>query len=163
MRSRRTKLFVSAVALLAAIAVAVGVLASTGPAWRKAQTGSSGPPVRLTVQGRLLWNFEGLLRKTFPGRAVSARYRRGSFWNFACSGSCSPLARWSPYRFTFEAPGGSAFHVSSKGLLPGSFGNYPLQVLVRGHAVACDKQETRFLIEYRDTASFTLACSKPPA
>jgi hypothetical protein len=59
----------------------------------------------------------------------------------------------------FAEARGSAFHVSAKRV--GGFGNYPVPVLIRGRPIACDMREIRFVIEYRDAASFTLGCLGP--
>jgi hypothetical protein len=117
------------------------------------------PPESLTPQGRLLWNFEALLWQKFVGGRVSVSRPE----NFSCAGDCAPLSRYRPYKFTFLRPSGSAFHVSRRTFGDnGEFGNYPIAVLIRGRAVACDARETRFLIAYRSTASFTLACLPGP-
>ena len=117
------------------------------------------PPGSLTAQGRLLWNFEALLGQKFVGGRVSVSRPE----NFSCAGECAPLSRYRPYEFTFLRPSGSAFHVSRRTFGDnGEFGNYPIAVLIRGRAVACDARETRFLIAYRSTASFTLACLPGP-
>ena len=117
------------------------------------------PPGSLTAQGRLLWNFEALLGQKFVGGRVSVSRPE----NFSCAGDCAPLSKYRPYKFTFLRPSGSAFHVSRRTFGDnGEFGNYPIAVLIRGRAVACDARETRFLIAYRSTASFTLACLPGP-
>ncbi|MDX6489373.1 MAG: hypothetical protein QOK13_1988 [Gaiellaceae bacterium] len=122
------------------------------------QTAAS-PPGTLTAQGRLLWNFEALLLQRFVGRKVSVSPPE----NFSCAGDCAPLSKYRPYRFTFLRPSGTAFHVSRRTFGDnGEFGNYPIAVLIRGRAVACDARETRFLIAYRSMASFTLACLAGP-
>ncbi len=116
-------------------------------------------PLGLTPQGLLLWNFEGLLRTSFPGSSeVSAKVDPTSSYNFVCRGDCSPHAVYSRYRYVFAALGGSAFHLSPRKFPPGYFGNYPLQILIRGRSVACNRKETRFLIEYSNSAAFELAC-----
>jgi hypothetical protein len=83
--------------------------------------------------------------------------------NFSCGGQCGPKSRYLIWTFVFANARGSAFHVSKRPAFAGSFGNYPAQILVRGHPVACDLRETLFLIEYRDSAAFDLGCSPPPA
>ena len=125
---------------------------------RHARVGG-GRPLGLTRHGRLLWNFEALLRQKFVGGRVSVSRPE----NFSCAGDCAPLSRYRPYKFTFLRPSGSTFHVSRRTFGDnGEFGNYPIAVLIRGRAVACDAPETRFLIAYRSTASFTLACLPGP-
>lgn len=115
----------------------------------------NGPPPGLTRHGRLLWNFEALLHQTFKDRGVSVSRPE----NFSCSGECAPLSTYRLYRFTFARATGSSFHVSKRTFGDnGEFGNYPIPVLIRGRAVACSANETRFLIAYRSTASFTLEC-----
>jgi hypothetical protein len=107
----------------------------------------------------MLWNFEALLWQRFVDGKVSVSRPE----NFSCAGDCAPLSRYRPYKFTFLRPSGSAFHVSRRTFGDnGEFGNYPIAVLIRGKAVACDARETRFLIAYRSTASFTLACLPGP-
>jgi hypothetical protein len=107
----------------------------------------------------LLRNFEALLHQSFPGRSVvSMQTRRSGELNFMCGGFCAPLSTRAPYWFVFRHPGRSAFHLSSRKFNPGYFGNYPTLVLIRGRTIACDRRETRFLIEYRDAAAFTLGC-----
>ena len=120
----------------------------------------NGPPVGLTRHGRLLWNLEARLHQTFDGRGVSVSRPE----NFSCTGECAPLSTYRLYRFTFARAIGSSFHVSKRTFGDnGEFGNYPVPVLVRGRAVACDARETRFLISYRSTASFTLDCLPRPS
>src|SRR3981081_2148013 len=120
---------------------------------RVASAGSS--PPGLSNSGRILWQFEALLHDKFGKRPVCASGRWAQ--NFT-SGSCSPLAVYSPYFYVFANAHASAFHISSKAKV-GGFGNYPTPVLVRGHPLACDRGETRFLILYRDTR-FTLGCMR---
>jgi hypothetical protein len=144
-RRRATKLggaaaFVSAFGVAAAAAV-------TGP--------SASPPPGLTHSGRTLWQFEALLHDTFGTRPVCASGRWAQKFT---SGACKPLAVYSPYFYVFADAHRSAFHISSKKQV-GGFGNYPVALSVRGHPVACDTREARFLILYRDT-SFTLGCMR---
>jgi hypothetical protein len=116
-------------------------------------------PVGLTSHGRLLWNFEALLRQVFKNGSVSVSRPE----NFSCAGDCPPLSQYRPYRFTFARPNGSTFHISKRTFGDhGEFGNYPIAVLIRGRAVACDAAEKRFLIAYRSTSSFTLECLPGP-
>ncbi len=120
------------------------------------QAAASAPLPGLSKSGQLLWQFEALLRDTFGSRGVCASGRWAQKFT---SGDCSPLAVYSPYLYVFARARGSSFHVSSKKEV-GGFGNYPIALLIRGRPIACDTQETRFLIKYRDTASLTLDCSR---
>jgi hypothetical protein len=148
------------IGLLSLALVAFFVLWGQGAAAPISQSRASGPPKGLTAQGRLLWNFEALLRQQFGGRSVSVSRPE----NFSCAGLCAPLSRYRPYRFTFSRPSGSTFHVSKRTFGDnGEFGNYPVPVLIRGRAVACDRAERHFLISYRSTASFTLDCLPKPS
>ena len=114
----------------------------------------------LTPQGRLLFNFESLLRANFPRASrVWARNVPSGFLNFSCTGVCRPLSQHLFYRFVFHRTGRSAFHLSKRKFNAGYFGVYPEILLIRGHSIACDRKETRFLIHYRSAASFTLACA----
>jgi hypothetical protein len=109
--------------------------------------------------GTTALELRGLLWQKFVGGKVSVSRPE----NFSCAGDCAPLSKYRPYKFTFLRPSGSAFDVSSRTFGDnGEFGNYPIAVLIRGRAVACDARETRFLIAYRSTASFTLACLPGP-
>jgi hypothetical protein len=113
----------------------------------------------LTPQGRLLYNFEALLRANFPRTPVVwARTVPGGFLNFSCTRPCGPLSQELFYGFVFRRTGRSAFHLSRRKFNPGYFGNYPEILLIRGRSIACDRRETRFLIHYRDAASFSLGC-----
>jgi hypothetical protein len=120
------------------------------------QNGQSGGP-SLSAQGRLLYNFEGLLTKSFGNRSVYAARPM----NFSCAGICAPASRYSPYRFVFRQPHNSSFHVTRRRFRDGDFGNFPIPVLIRGHAIACDVQDAHFLVEYRNAASFALGCLAP--
>lgn len=113
------------------------------------------PPPGLTSAGRTLWQFEALLHDTFGSRPVCSSGRWAQ--NFT-SGACSPLAVYSPYFYVFANAHHSGFHISQR--VVGDFGNYPVAVMVRGHPIACDRHETKFLILYRDT-HFTLGCLRP--
>jgi hypothetical protein len=115
------------------------------------------PTFTLSKQGRLLWNFEALLVRTFGHRPVSVSDRE----NFSCSGVCAPLSTYTPYRRVFANPTGSTFHLSGRKLPAGSFGNYPEPVLIRGRTIACDTRGKRFLVAYRDSVSLTLGCLTP--
>lgn len=136
--------------------LAVSVLASSTAAWLLfIPTGFASPPPGLTSAGRTLWQFEALLHDTYGAHPVCSSGRWGQRFT---SGACSPLAVYSPYSYVFRGAHGSAFRLSSKRRV-GGFGNYPVSVLVRGHPVACDARETRFLVLYRDTR-FTLGCRR---
>jgi hypothetical protein len=118
-------------------------------------------PVTLSRSGRILWQFEALLRDTFGNRSISARSRPpGSAINFACASriGCAPLADWSPYFFTFRGPRHSRFHLSKRRFPSGYWGNYPVAVLVKGRFIACDRAEKRFLIAYSDAVGLSLDC-----
>jgi hypothetical protein len=132
-----------------------------------AASASVRPANGLTAQGRLLWNLEGLLRRSFPGVTqvgVTGGPQRGSsFYNFSCPGPCAPNAKYTHYSYVFAKPGGGGFHLSSKKFSGGYFGNYPIQLLVQGRSVACDQNETRFLVAYYNSLPFTLSCAKVSA
>jgi hypothetical protein len=116
------------------------------------------PPVGLIESGRTVWQFEALLHDTFNGLPVSAHYHQGVAWNFAaCRVGCAPLAYWGIYFFTFKNARRSAFHLSKRRTLAG-FGNYPIPIKVKGRFVACNRDESRFLITYGSAAGLGLAC-----
>jgi hypothetical protein len=145
----------------AAVVVAL-FLVGHGDAATNGRTVDDRPPPGLTTKGRLLWNFEGLLSKNFGDRQPSlSDCRRPCDLDFSCAGICSPLSRFSPYWYVFRRHNSTGLHISSKNMRSADFGNYPKPVLLRGMAVACDKHEKRFLVEYADAASFTLGCLAP--
>ena len=122
----------------------------------------SGPP-KLSDEGRLLWNFEALLRTAFGNADVSV----GGDFNFTdyyatCGNRCGPSAEHPGYVYTFDNAHNSAFHLAAKPLGPDVvFGAHPVPVLIKGLPVACNAAETRWLIEYGDVVSFTLGCLSP--
>jgi hypothetical protein len=145
-------------------AAIVLVLVTLGGAGTIAGSESAGAPSGLTQQGRLLWNFEALLRDTFYTPVVSASTGPNEALNFSCAGWCGPNARYLHYRFTFSNARGSSLHISKRKYTGGTWGNYPRGILIRGHLIACNREETRFLISwvFRSMASFTLSCGGDP-
>jgi len=148
-------------ALGACIALVVAFAASNLAGATRAQspTSSSRVPAGLTPEGRLLWNFEGLLRRSFPRqRVVSVKpfTTTWSFVDFSCASFCGPDYRY--FEYVFHESAGSAFHLSSRRFSNGYFGVQPVQVLIRGRSVACDRQEKRFLIAYPNALHLSLAC-----
>src|SRR5258706_3845501 len=154
---------------LASLALAMGTAACGGEAIRvesgqgitlspAAQTTAT--PTGLSKSGRVLWQFEALLRDTFGNRSVSAHLQPGRAINFACANKigCAPLAYWSPYFFTFTRAHDSAFRVSKKRFPSGYFGNYPFPIWIRGQFIACDRAEKHFLITYSDAVGLSLDC-----
>jgi len=131
------------------LAVAVLVAASCG---------GSGPPTHLSSMGRDLWNLEGLLHRTFDNRSVSSEGR-----DFDCAGDtdCAPHARYSPFAYTFVSHTSTAFHLMPSTFRPGKLGNFPEPILIRGRVIACDQQETKFLIHIAGTATYTIGCARP--
>lgn len=147
--------------LAAGLAFAVAALGGAVPV---SGSGNVGSPSGLTSQGRLLWNFEALLRETFNRPVVSASTGLNDSLNFSCAGWCGPNAKYLHYKFTFAPNRGSTLHVSKRRYTGGSWGNYPRGILIRGHLVACNAEETQFLISwvFRSMASFTLGCGGDP-
>ena len=125
-----------------------------------AQVASAQPPPGLTRAGVVQWQFEALLFDRFHTRNVAAHYTRGRMWNFGCAGQCSPLSYWSPYGFVFGNARRSSYHLAQKKVQPGTFGNYPILITVKGRAVACDRAERSVLITYGDAAGFSFACMR---
>jgi hypothetical protein len=145
-----------AVAVSPACAAVVVALFAGGSFATVTQAAASAPLPRLSKSGQLLWQFEALLHDTLGNRAVCASGRWAQKFT---SGDCSSLAVYAPYLYVFARARGSSFHISPKKEV-GGFGNYPIALLIRGRPIACNTQETRFLIKYRDTASLTLNCSR---
>jgi len=120
--------------------------------------------VQLTKDGEVLWNFETLLRASFPYRNVvsASLVKQSGALDFACGGSCAPNARYSSYAYSFASRGVSAYHLVRR-TFRGSWGNYRRQLLIRGRSVACNSKETAFLVQQRQAVSFKLECATPPA
>jgi hypothetical protein len=149
---------------------------TTTPSQTSPTSASVSEPI--TSAGRLLWNLEALLRATFGNSQPfssdntdtgptnpsnpPADSKTGYYLDFNCAGlNCAPLAVYEPYFYTFADPTDSSFHVSHVNYKQWNFGNYPEPVLIDGRIVACDADESTFLIRYADAASFALACIAP--
>jgi len=112
-------------------------------------------PIGLTHQGRLLWQFEALLHDTFGSHPVCASGQ----WNQKfTSGDCAPLAVYAPYDYVFARARQSVLHIASK--KASNFGNRTEPVRVRGRNIACNANETTFLIVQLAGAHFSLSCSR---
>jgi hypothetical protein len=123
-----------------------------------APAASAAPPPGLSNKGRALWNFEALLHDTFGSRLVCTK---GASLNFiAPANECSPLATYEPYLFEFARARHSAFHLVTR-LPKASFGNYPQPVRINGRFIACDRHDARYLMEFSDASTFTVACVAP--
>jgi hypothetical protein len=118
----------------------------------------------LSTFGSVRWNFEALLRQEFGNRPVcvigSEPGTPFRFTGFPVNVGCSPLSTYEPYFYVFATSGKSAFHLTNVRYRTGQevAGNYPVPVLVRGRLIACNREDTRVLIEYSDSAGFALAC-----
>lgn len=124
-------------------------------------SGEPSAPVGLTSQGRLLWNFEGLLRKTFGHRqTLCVSGNASTSWNFT-DGGCNPLSKYRLYWYTFKSPHGTTFHLVRRRMRPPIFGNYPVAVLVRGHMIACGAKGRGFLVDYGSGMGMMLGCLTP--
>jgi hypothetical protein len=152
--------------------------ATTAPAADTTTPVSVPAPKAITSDGGTLWNLEALLKATFGDNQPSSadntdtgptnpsdppkRSTTATYVDFNCAGDqCSPLSVYQPYRYTFSDPTGSSFHLSKQNYAGWSFGNYPEPVLINGKIVACNPQESTFLIRLSDASSFTLECLPP--
>lgn len=119
------------------------------------------PPraAHLTAQGRLLWNFEALLKEALGDHRVCVSTNTGldTHWSFT-RGSCAPLSTYLFYKPVFARPRGSIFHISRRARRSAFFGNYPEAVLIRGQLIACDAAEARYLVDYASSAGLALGC-----
>jgi hypothetical protein len=120
------------------------------------------PLAGLSAGGRVLWNLEGLLYKTFGARVIPcvANERQRTFYDFQAR-TCSPLAAYRPYFYVFAPHRETTFHVSAKSGRGMNFGNYPVPIRIHRHLVACDTIDKTFVIEYLDSINFSLACEAP--
>jgi hypothetical protein len=116
------------------------------------------PPAGLNRSGKIVWNFEALLYSTFHTRTASAV---GTSLNFTCRGFCYPSYTYVTYAPIFATATRSSYHLSRRVLSAGSFGNAPVPVRIKGHAIACDRAERHFLIAYANTVNFSLDCLAP--
>lgn len=144
--------------LIATLAIATSLILGSAATSTAA---ASGPPSGLTETGRVLWNFEGLLTRTF-GQADNVGVKTLDYsadfvgWN---DSGCD-MASCQDFSFSFAPHSSTAFHLAA--VRPsGSFGNYPVLVRVQGDYVACNAAGTEFLIAYGDTMNFGLDCLKP--
>lgn len=143
--------------------VVLGLILIAHAAMPARSSGDPAAPTGLTTQGRLLWNLEGLLTKTFghqPTLCVSAKQKPKTFWNFTAR-TCAPLSKYFLYWYTFQSPHGTTLHISSARAGSLFFGNYPVPVLIRGRMVACDAHDRHFLIDYASGAGLMLGCLTP--
>jgi hypothetical protein len=138
-----------------------GLSSQTSPVLASPPSPKVGPPSGLTSQGRLLWEFEGLLGQTFSSNSLAAIITKGVSENFSCEGDCSPLSTYSPYWLTFQRHSTTTFQLTSHKPANGSLGNYPLLILVKGKAILCNNERNAYLATYSDGASFTLVCVIP--
>jgi hypothetical protein len=127
---------------------------------------ASAPPTGLTDSGRLLWNFEALLRQTFGTNYQGClEYLNRYTPSFTKDSYCRTHFSYQfvGYAFTFKGPSRSAFHLVAGTFRPGAFGNYPEPIRVEGFYVACDPAGRRFLISYGDVfgLSANLDCLTP--
>ena len=127
-----------------------------------------GPPAGVTSSGRVLWNFEALLRQTFGShykgclRSLSRYVETFTTDNFCAT---HDSAQTMYYSFTFANPSASAFHLVERTFALGAFGNYPEPIRVEKNYVACDPAGRTYLIPYGDVLglSANLACIEPNA
>ncbi len=142
----------------------VAALLSVGLPAAPAQTGNApvtqGMSTSLTAGGRALWGLESLLRRVYGTAQVWSDAQDPSGIDFDCAGQiCGPLASYDPYFYTFVEPTGTAFHIASSQYT--NFGNYPIPVLVHGHNVACNADDSEFLVNLGDAAISSLQCVGP--
>jgi hypothetical protein len=137
----------SKLAFLALAFAAVLLVASSGTYAR-----SLAPPPGLTVHGRLVWQFEALLRDTF-GRASVCEGPRYTV-NFVTR-PCVPLSDYNAYEFIFL----NARHSSLKRTRtpPSGLGNV-VPVRVGGQYVRCGN--SRWLVML-GSGIFALSCVHP--
>jgi len=125
-----------------------------------------GPPAGLTSSGRVLWNFEALLRQTF-GSHYKGCLRTLSRYveTFTTDNYCAThdAAQTMYYSFAFANQSASAYHLVERTFAPGAFGNYPEPIRVEKNYVTCDPAGRTYLISYGDVfgLSANLACIKP--
>lgn len=148
-----------------ALAIAVaGLLISAGTSAARAAS-----PPGLSPAGRVLWNFEALLRDTFGSREVcqvTGAYGNGQtlpdYGDFVSpAAGCDPTATYSVYVPVFANAHGSAFHLVVHHITPGFGGAHSGPVHVHGLLVACDKQGKRLLIAHGDAVGFSPDCEIP--
>jgi hypothetical protein len=146
--------------------VAVTLWLASATANTSTAASASKPPTGLTASGRLLWNFEALLRQTFgAGYQGCLEYLNRYTLSFTKDSYCRSHSNADTmyYRFTFKGASSSAFHVVARTFRPAAFGNYPEPIRVERNYVACDPAGHTFLISYGDVygLSANLACLTP--
>ncbi len=149
----------------AALFVALaGIFSSAG-----ISAANAASPPGLTPAGRVLWNFEALLRDTFGSRdvcQVTGAYGNGQtlpdYGDFVSpAAGCSPTATYSTYVPVFVNAHGSAFHLVVHHIKPGFGGAHSGAVRVHGLLVACDRQGKQLLIAHGDAVGFSPDCEAP--
>jgi hypothetical protein len=131
----------------AAIVVAVGVAAASGGRHDRA-------PSNLTAYGRLVWNFEGLLRRTVGTAAAceAANGARGgpslNWTRSACSRAEAYKIGWQP---VFGAHSTTTYTLTTA--LPSNLGNVIL-IRIRGRYIHCG--EASWLVETNGGGWFCL-------
>lgn len=111
--------------------------------------------LRLTQEGRLLWNLEALLRRSFPrpgGPLCSTNFDTRTSWNFSPNnqlGWCLPAPRYEAYALMFARPVRpprfhlDGFEIPGKVVKADTDGEQP--VLIRGRLIACGRKPGRYL------------------
>jgi hypothetical protein len=118
------------------LVIAAAVLsASAGHAARVSSGAISSPP-SLTAVGRLTWELDGLLHRTFGSRQICFDNRRVTLFAVTNSECPLPFQRYLPYEYTFEDTVSSALRLVSLKREPiTGVTNSPVRI--RGHYVSC--------------------------
>jgi hypothetical protein len=115
----------------------------------------------LTTRGRVLWEFEALLKVTYGRRqpAMSCVSSCAAL-SFSCAGDCSPMATYSPYFYDFGQPRSSTFRLGARYTSTATDRSIhgALPVLIKHRFVLCNPDGTTILIRARVAATFTLGC-----
>lgn len=156
------------VALLAAVATAILVVLGIGSAGGGAGgcvSAFHSPPSNgndptchpaVSISGVILWNFEGLLYRTFGG-LVAIKTTDPQSPNFVTGYQVCPSCRFFSYSFTEHTT--SAFKLVADGPKLSPDSTKERLVRIGGRYVLCDAPRRWFLVWYPHTMNFGLDCS----
>jgi hypothetical protein len=158
--TRRLRVTVVAMIVVASCVVLVGTVASDGP------SSASSNEVRLTGGGQLRVSLEELLHQEFGQQMPAVEATLSGEIDFNCA-NCGPLAQEDPFLYVFQSTGEkSPFKlVSPADASSLFFGNYGAVVAIRGKLVQCGTAGglAEYLVAYSDSIDLGLECQATQA
>ncbi len=118
---------------------------------------SIAPEAGLTASGRLLFEFESLLRHRY-GRDTIFMTPTSANVEVCALSPCGPADKSYSFFYTFEGRPQSNLALGSRLPAHAFFGNLAVPVLLDREPVRCGRAPDDFLVRYADAISFSLAC-----